>query len=134
MRHFVSYVLKQPRIIAAKLTSEAVDDDCIVLFSRLKNRLILNEAQVITALQSEFKLPVVVLRMEEHSFAHQVTVLRRARIAVGLHGWQLLIFIMVVHIRACMHAWHCSYNYSHSFIDCHLSCDGDDETILNIRI
>jgi hypothetical protein len=44
----------------------------IVLFSRTRNRLILNEADLVVRLEAKYGRPVIVVRMETLSFAEQV--------------------------------------------------------------
>lgn len=63
----------------------------IVLFSRHRNRLILNKQELITALEKEFLLPVVEVAMETHSFADQIALLKRASVVIGLHGSILIM-------------------------------------------
>eukprot|EP00040_Diaphanoeca_grandis_P007431 m.40900 g.40900 ORF g.40900 m.40900 type:complete len:729 (-) comp18645_c0_seq1:72-2258(-) len=58
----------------------------IVVFSRSRNRLILNQQQLCNVLQARFDRPVTVLTMENHTFEEQVDVLRRSMVAVGMHG------------------------------------------------
>lgn len=67
----------------------------IVLFSRTRNRLVLNEREVIAGLVKAFggatHANVTVLRMETHTFDEQVSVLQHASIAVGMHGSALIM-------------------------------------------
>ena len=51
----------------------------------------LNEELLSEALHKKFKLPVQFVRNEDLSFAEQIKVLRRAVIAVGMHGSLLIM-------------------------------------------
>ncbi|KJE89272.1 glycosyltransferase ago61, variant 3 [Capsaspora owczarzaki ATCC 30864] len=65
--------------------------DIIVLFTRQRNRILINQQEFIDALQREFKMPVIAMGMETHNFAQQVMLLKRAKIAIGLHGSMLIM-------------------------------------------
>eukprot|EP00045_Choanoeca_perplexa_P010109 m.101067 g.101067 ORF g.101067 m.101067 type:complete len:555 (-) comp15157_c0_seq2:41-1705(-) len=63
----------------------------VVLFSRTRNRFILNENELIKRFKSDLKRRVVVVRMETHSFRDQVELLSQADAAVGMHGSILIL-------------------------------------------
>lgn len=67
--------------------------DLLVIFSRLSNRLLTNEKEIIMELSKTYNLQPVFLRMEENSFEEQITVLRRTKVAIGMHG-SILIMAM----------------------------------------
>ncbi len=63
----------------------------IVLFVRRKNRLLLNEKEVIEALTARYNATVQMVGMETHSTEQQMQILGRADMAIGVHG---SIFVM----------------------------------------
>jgi protein O-mannose beta-1,4-N-acetylglucosaminyltransferase len=71
--------------------THAPADRGIVLFSRTKNRFILNEDELVRSLQREYQRNVTILRMETHSFREQLEVLGRTGVAIGLHGSVLIM-------------------------------------------
>jgi protein O-mannose beta-1,4-N-acetylglucosaminyltransferase len=77
----------------SKSSIDLIGVDYIVIMSRTRNRLILNEQQLASHIESKFNLEVKFLRNEEMRFEEQVTLLRRARIVIGMHG-SILIMTM----------------------------------------
>ncbi|KAJ3409341.1 Protein O-linked-mannose beta-1,4-N-acetylglucosaminyltransferase 2 [Chytridiales sp. JEL 0842] len=67
------------------------ETDLIIIMSRRKNRLILNEKEIAEHLTKKYKLQTLFLRMEDHTFEEQVRYLRRARVVVGMHGSMLVM-------------------------------------------
>lgn len=67
------------------------DEYYIVIFSRRHDRIILNETDLAAALTRRFKLPVKFVRNEDLQFPEQVAILRRAIVAVGVHGSLLIM-------------------------------------------
>jgi protein O-mannose beta-1,4-N-acetylglucosaminyltransferase len=65
--------------------------DHLVIFSRKDNRLIVNENDLLEQLSSEFSLKGTFLRMEDHSFKEQIQILKRTRVAAGMHGSMLIM-------------------------------------------
>ena len=63
----------------------------IVLFSRTRNRLLLNEEELCNVLEAVFKSAVTVLRMETHDLEAQIEVLQNTDVAIGLHGSALVM-------------------------------------------
>ncbi|EGD77857.1 hypothetical protein PTSG_12894 [Salpingoeca rosetta] len=63
----------------------------IAVFSRTRNRFILNEAKLIRTLRAAFHVPVVVVRMETHTFEEQVAILSTCRAAIGMHGSMMIM-------------------------------------------
>ncbi len=62
------------------------DEMSIVIFSRTKNRLILNEDDMYSRLSATYGLPVRLVRMEQMTPIEQVAAVRTAAVAVGMHG------------------------------------------------
>ena len=69
------------------------ETDLIVIMSRKKNRIILNEAELAKELSRYYKLETKFLRNEDQSFEEQIKLLRRARIVLGMHG-SILVMAM----------------------------------------
>ncbi|KAI8926950.1 hypothetical protein BC831DRAFT_454451 [Entophlyctis helioformis] len=65
----------------------------IAILSRKANRLILNEDELAADLKKYYRLEVVFVRNEDHSFEEQVRFMRRARVVIGMHG-SILVMIM----------------------------------------
>jgi protein O-mannose beta-1,4-N-acetylglucosaminyltransferase len=74
---------------------EVSKQDTLVLFSRTKNRLILNEIELLGKLSSKFNLKGEFIRNEDHSFENQVKTLQRTKIAVGMHGSLLIMSLFM---------------------------------------
>ncbi|KAJ1545302.1 Protein O-linked-mannose beta-1,4-N-acetylglucosaminyltransferase 2 [Cladochytrium tenue] len=70
-----------------------VGTDLIILLSRRKNRLVLNEDELLARLGREFGLEVAIVRNEDHSFEEQIRLMRRARVVLAMHG-SILIMTM----------------------------------------
>ncbi|KAJ1552170.1 Protein O-linked-mannose beta-1,4-N-acetylglucosaminyltransferase 2, partial [Cladochytrium tenue] len=70
-----------------------VGTDLIILLSRRKNRLVLNEDELLARLGREFGLEVAIVRNEDHSFEDQIRLMRRARVVLAMHG-SILIMTM----------------------------------------
>ncbi len=68
---------------------------CIAIFSRRSTRLILNEDDLGVRLSAEFALPVCWVRMEDATVFEMIAVLRRARLAFGMHGSLLILAIFL---------------------------------------
>ncbi|KAI8808521.1 hypothetical protein BJ742DRAFT_808872 [Cladochytrium replicatum] len=61
--------------------------DIIVIMSRKKNRIILNEDELAKHLEKEFPpYKAVFVRNEDHSFEEQIRFMRRSRVVIGMHG------------------------------------------------
>ena len=63
----------------------------IVLFSRTRNRLLLNEHDLCSMLEATFGKAVTILRMETHDLEAQIEVLQDTDVAIGLHGSALVM-------------------------------------------
>lgn len=63
----------------------------IVLFSRTRNRFILNEGDLIARMQKDYGRNVTVIRMETLTFRDQVELLGQTGVAIGLHGSVLIM-------------------------------------------
>lgn len=63
----------------------------ITVFSRQLDRLMVNEAEVISGLQARYGLPVRTVRMEDMHLGQQAAILRSTVIAVGVHGSALIL-------------------------------------------
>lgn len=62
------------------------DTDYIVVFSRKSNRIISNESEFIKNLSLYYGMPAISVSNEDHSFEQQIPIIRRAKIAIGMHG------------------------------------------------
>jgi len=63
-----------------------------VIFSRTRNRKILNEPELAAALSAAYpNLKVVIIRLEETAFPVIVRILERTQVAVGMHGSILIL-------------------------------------------
>ena len=72
--------------------TEFSDDTALIaIFVRTRDRLILNLKEVEEELKTAYGLPVVQIRMEDMKFEEQVSILRRAIIAIGMHGSALIL-------------------------------------------
>lgn len=60
--------------------------DTIVIFSRKSNRLLVNEEEIAKRLTATFDMETVFVRMEDHTFKEQIAILRRTKVAIGMHG------------------------------------------------
>ena len=63
----------------------------VVLFSRTRNRKILNEAELVRTLAARTGRTVRILRLETNSTHDIIRALRGAQLAVGLHGSALVL-------------------------------------------
>ncbi|KAJ3083777.1 Protein O-linked-mannose beta-1,4-N-acetylglucosaminyltransferase 2 [Quaeritorhiza haematococci] len=73
---------------------EAVQPDLILVFSRTRNRIILNENDLLSTLSTSFPdLKAQFLRMENTSLFDLWKIIRRARVIVSMHG-AMLAFAM----------------------------------------
>lgn len=88
-----------PKIVSSSLPPpplNPLDGPTIVLFSRTLNRRITNEAQLIGELNEQFpEWPVTLVRLEETSTTVIARVLKRAKIAIGMHGSILILTIFM---------------------------------------
>lgn len=62
----------------------------ISIFSRTKDRLLLNEKELKTKLEEEYRLPVKVVSLENLRFDDIVAIMSRSVISIGLHGAALI--------------------------------------------
>ena len=69
------------------------ETNLIVIMSRRQNRLIVNEVALAQKLSEEFGLQTVFLRNEDQSFEEMISILRMARVVVGMHG-SILVMAM----------------------------------------
>jgi len=67
----------------------------ITIFSRTKNRLVLNEETLIASLSSAFGLSVRVVRIESLSFEEILDTVSKSVIAIGMHGSALIFSIFM---------------------------------------
>lgn len=74
-----------------QVSSAVKKPDGIAIFSRTRDRLILNEVELKDSLSNRFKMPAQFLRMENHSFRAQVEILSTTKIAIGMHGSMLIM-------------------------------------------
>lgn len=63
------------------------------IFSRTKDRLILNEKELIAAMERTYGLPVKLVQLENLSFNEIIDIMSRTVISMGLHG-SALVFTM----------------------------------------
>jgi protein O-mannose beta-1,4-N-acetylglucosaminyltransferase len=88
------YVRQVASYIQYKLGIEDNQElDTLVVFSRKSNRLLINENQLLETLALRYNLKKTFVRMEDHSFEEQVSILKRTKVAIGLHG-SILIMAM----------------------------------------
>lgn len=69
------------------------ETNVIVIMSRRRNRLILNEDELAIAMTKKFGMETLFLRNEDQTFEEQIILLRRARIVLGMHG-SILVMAM----------------------------------------
>jgi protein O-mannose beta-1,4-N-acetylglucosaminyltransferase len=67
--------------------------DVIVLLERTRNRLIINQNDLILALEAQFKMKVVVVSNENHSFEEQIHWMHRAKMVISMHGGLLIMIL-----------------------------------------
>jgi protein O-mannose beta-1,4-N-acetylglucosaminyltransferase len=67
----------------------------ITIFTRQRDRLILNQQELANALQKTYALPVRTVRMEDQSLTEQIIILRTTLIAVGMHGSALILALFL---------------------------------------
>lgn len=71
----------------------------VSVFSRTRDRLILNERELLKRLGTQYGLPVQLVQLERLDFGEIVEIMSRTVVAVGLHG-SALIFAMFMPRRA----------------------------------
>ncbi len=86
-------VLKTMKRVANRKPTDSAPAFYISIFSRTKDRLILNEADLVKELERRFGLPVRLVQLEKLAFNEILQIMSRTLIAVGLHG-SALIFAM----------------------------------------
>jgi protein O-mannose beta-1,4-N-acetylglucosaminyltransferase len=89
-------VLKTLKGIASRRTPSdklATQSFYISIFSRTKDRLILNESDLARQLEQAFGLPVKLVQLENLGFNEILQIMSRTLIGIGLHG-SALIFAM----------------------------------------
>jgi protein O-mannose beta-1,4-N-acetylglucosaminyltransferase len=74
-------------------TAKQNETNLIIILSRTQNRLILNEEELRHKLSTEYGYEAIFVRNEDHSFAEQIALLRRARIVLAMHG-SILVMTM----------------------------------------
>ncbi|KAI9361654.1 hypothetical protein DFJ73DRAFT_30299 [Zopfochytrium polystomum] len=84
-------VIKYPDVLDKSL--DFIGTDLIIILSRRKNRLILNEDELLAQLMQEFGFEGMIVRNEDQSFDEQIKLMRRARIVMAMHG-SILIMTM----------------------------------------
>eukprot|EP01137_Pigoraptor_chileana_P022706 Opistho-2@87891 len=67
------------------------DNNCpiVAIFSRTRNRLLLNQLELAIALEDMLEMPVLLVSMETHPFESLARILSRTALAVSLHGSML---------------------------------------------
>ncbi|KAJ3076188.1 Protein O-linked-mannose beta-1,4-N-acetylglucosaminyltransferase 2 [Podochytrium sp. JEL0797] len=63
-----------------------VGPDLIIILSRTRNRLIMNEDKLAEHLEKTFKHQVLLVRNEDHTLEEQIILMRRAKVLVAMHG------------------------------------------------
>ncbi|KAI9329335.1 hypothetical protein BDR26DRAFT_872639 [Obelidium mucronatum] len=90
----------QNRVIANPLNNlgsskttgvDYVGGDLIIILSRTRNRLIVNEAALAEHLEKTFKHQVLLVRNEDHSLEEQIILMRRAKVVIAMHGSILIM-------------------------------------------
>ena len=82
IRRFTAYYRKRLEVSS----SNGSNQDYIVLFTRKQNRLILNEMDLTLAIVDTFKVKVMTVSMETHSFKEIVEIISHAAALIGMHG------------------------------------------------
>lgn len=81
----------EPRSAGGSQSSQSQQQKHVVLFSRTRNRLLLNEQELCDVLAVRYSRPVTILRMETHSLEAQIEILQHTEVAIGLHGSALIM-------------------------------------------
>jgi protein O-mannose beta-1,4-N-acetylglucosaminyltransferase len=80
------------RTTERKRWTQLSDDTAVIaLLSRTKDRLIVNKEELREELQAAYGLPVVEVRMEDMDLKEQAAILRKAVVAIGMHGSALIL-------------------------------------------
>ncbi|KAJ3292762.1 Protein O-linked-mannose beta-1,4-N-acetylglucosaminyltransferase 2 [Rhizoclosmatium sp. JEL0117] len=70
---------------------EYIGSDLIIILSRTRNRIIMNEAALAEHLERTFKHQVMLVRNEDHTLEEQIILMRRAKVLVAMHGSILIL-------------------------------------------
>ncbi|KAJ3128317.1 Protein O-linked-mannose beta-1,4-N-acetylglucosaminyltransferase 2 [Nowakowskiella sp. JEL0407] len=65
--------------------------DLVVIITRGKDRLIVNQNELASRLTKETGLESVFMSMENHTYVDQIRLMRRAKVVVGMHGSLLIM-------------------------------------------
>ncbi|KAJ3030535.1 UNVERIFIED_CONTAM: Protein O-linked-mannose beta-1,4-N-acetylglucosaminyltransferase 2 [Siphonaria sp. JEL0065] len=77
---------------ASKTTGvDYIGPDLIIILSRTRNRLIVNEKALAEHLERTFKHQVLLVRNEDHTLEEQIILMRRAKVVVAMHGSILIM-------------------------------------------
>jgi protein O-mannose beta-1,4-N-acetylglucosaminyltransferase len=87
VRQVTNYILHKLGI------KDSEEQDMLGIFSRTSNRLILNEDSLLSQVERKFQLKGIFIRNEDQTFLEQVKLMRRTKVAIGMHG-SLLIMSM----------------------------------------
>ncbi|KAJ3141446.1 Protein O-linked-mannose beta-1,4-N-acetylglucosaminyltransferase 2 [Physocladia obscura] len=68
-----------------------IGEDLIIILSRTRNRLILNELLLVDHLERTFKHKVILVRNENQSFEDQIALMRKAKVVIAMHGSILIL-------------------------------------------
>jgi len=90
VRQFANFVLARTKLPPIKYISE-IADPVICIYSRTKNRLILNEKELAERLQNVLFMRSIFIRLEEMEIEEIFKALGHCAITVGMHGSILIL-------------------------------------------
>ena len=88
IRRFTEFMSRQ---LNMNKTSSGSLPTYLVLYSRKKTRLILNEVDLAMALAAKFSMQIVQVSMESHTIREQIQLISQAKGLVGMHGSALIL-------------------------------------------
>ena len=74
---------------------QPLEQQVVSVFVRERNRKIVNQDELVSALERRFSLPVKLVSMEHNDFREQVLILSRTALAIGLHGSIMIMGIFL---------------------------------------
>eukprot|EP00158_Paraphelidium_tribonemae_P005661 Partr_v1_DN27451_c0_g1_i2_m71638 putative Glycosyltransferase len=88
---FIEHRLGQADEQQLSFSNQKLPVDTLAIFSRRQNRLMLNEDTLLAELASRLKLKPQFVRLEDMDFREQVAVMKRTKVAFGMHGSALIM-------------------------------------------
>ncbi|KAI3640108.1 hypothetical protein MIR68_000986 [Amoeboaphelidium protococcarum] len=95
VRDFADYIAYKLDLFKPEFDVPEPVADVAVVFSRRQNRLILNEDDLLNGIATKFQLKPQFIRMEDLTFRQQIEILRRTKVAVGMHGSVLIMSVFM---------------------------------------